>query len=170
MPRYGEIASPEEQRAAAGLPPLGASEVRPVATDADAPAAPATGTVRGSSVDRFVTIALLAYGLLTVITSGLSYLDLATVINQAMGILGVDGEFTNFAQGKLWGTAAAIVLAGGWVATAFLSLRRLRTGKRTWWVPIVGAVCTSLLVSICIAVPMMGDPAFIEYVGSASRG
>lgn len=128
----------------------------------------ATEVKKPRSVDRIITIALLAYGLVNVIMTGLSYLDLPTVLNQSMEILGIDGEFSNFAQGKLWGTVAAIVLVTGWAVTAMLSVRRLRTGKLTWWVPLVGAVVTMLVASICIMVPMMGDPAFIAYLDGAT--
>src|SRR5690606_2848653 len=118
--------------------------------------------------DRVITIALLAYGLFNVIMTGISYLDLPTVMNASMKILGIEGEFTNFAQGRLWGTIAAVLLVVGWVITAWASIRRLRTGKLTWWVPLVGAAATMLIVSICIMVPMLGDPAFMAYVGGAS--
>jgi hypothetical protein len=167
-PQYGELATPEEQRRAAGLPPI--EEFAPAPPPAAAPstvqaAAPA-GTARAKShpVDRFVTIALLAYGLINIVITGLAYLDLPSVMNETMKIMGVEGEFTNFAQGRTWGTIAAIVLAVGWSITAALSIRRLRRGRITWWVPIVGAIATMVVVSICIAVPMMGDPAFVAHL------
>ncbi|WP_337006363.1 MULTISPECIES: DUF6264 family protein [unclassified Microbacterium] len=167
-PQYGELATPEEQRRAAGLPPLGEVVAAP-------PAPPTAGVVppesatdapakRRHPVDRLVTIALLAYGLVNIVITGLSYLDLTSVMNQTMEVLGIEGEFTNFAQGKTWGTIAAIVLALGWSLTAALSIRRLRRGRITWWLPIVGAIATMIVVSICLTVPMMGDPAFIAYL------
>lgn len=182
-PQYGEYATPDEQRRLAGLPPLDA--VTPDASDAAVPSAgsqgvtspvveplvptaPARSITKARPWDRIITIALLAYGLVNVFMTGMAYLDLPTVMNQSMGILGIEGEFTNFAQGKLWGTTAAILLVVGWVITAWLSLRRLRTGKLTWWVPLVGAAATMLIVSICIMIPMMGDPAFMAYVDGMS--
>lgn len=174
----------EEQRRRAGLPPL---EAAPVVADPDAaPSSPsstpearggASGTVvpggeagRTRPADRLITVALLAYGLVNVITTGLSYLDLPVVMNQTMDILGIEGEFTNFAQGKLWGTIAAAVLAVGWTVTAMLSVRRLRRRKVTWWVPLAGAAATMLVVSLCLMVPMLGDPAFIAHLdGIATR-
>ncbi|MEV4666742.1 DUF6264 family protein [Microbacterium sp. LWO12-1.2] len=164
-PQYGELATPEEQRLAAGLPPL--TEVQPaVVAPEPAPQAVVAEPARRRPVDRFATIALLAYGLVNVVMTAMSYLDLPASMNQTMKMMGIDGEFTNFAQGRLWGTIAAIVLVIGWCVTAALSVRRLRRGKLSWWVPIVGAVVTLLVTSICIAVPMMGDPAFMEYVTS----
>lgn len=168
-PQYGEIATLEEQRRAAGLPPI--MEVAPESAQAS-PAQPPTsprGAVRTSRpVDRFVTIALLAYGLVNVVMTGLSYLDFSTAMNEVMTVLGIDGEFTNYAQGRLWGTIAAIVLAVGWSVTAYLSIRRLRSGKVTWWVPIAGAFATMIIASICVAVPMMGDPAFVAFLTSSA--
>lgn len=110
------------------------------------------------------TIALLAYGLVNVIVTGLSYLDIGRVMNESMTILGIEGEFTNYDLGRTWGTIAAIVLALGWCVTAALSIRRLRRGRLTWWVPLVGAAITVIIVSLCLAVPMMSDPAFVAYL------
>lgn len=174
-PLYGEYATPEEQRLRAGLPPVeapveNASPVAvapPPAVPAAAPAGPFPTAPRPRPADRIVTYALLAYGLINVILTSISYSDLPAVMNQSMDILGIEGEFTNLAQGRLWGTIASIVLVVGWAATAALSVRRLRTGKLTWWVPLVGAVVTTLLASFCLVVPMMGDPAFMGFVGGA---
>jgi energy-converting hydrogenase Eha subunit C len=165
-PRYGEIATIEEQRRAAGLPPL--DEVIAEPPTAEPGRSANAVSPRGSSVDRVVTIALLAYGLFSVVSAGLSYLDLAGVMNEAMKVMGIQGEFTNYAAAKTWGTVAAIVLALGWVVTAVLATRRLRRGALAWWVPVVGAAVSSLAVAACIAVPMMGDPAFLEQLRAAS--
>ncbi|WP_431867099.1 DUF6264 family protein [Microbacterium paraoxydans] len=170
-PRYGELATPEEQRLAAGLPPV-AEVIAPSApAPSSAPAPPASAAaspVRPHPVDRFATIALLAYGLVNVVVTGLSYLDIVPVMNQTMGMLGIEGEFTNYAAGRTWGTIAAVVLAVGWCVTAALSIRRLRRGRLTWWLPLVGAVITLGIASFCLVVPMMGDPAFIAYLDQAT--
>ncbi|MFJ4224530.1 DUF6264 family protein [Microbacterium sp. NPDC089695] len=167
-PQYGEFATPEEQRRAAGLPPLDQAphvmvEEAPIASAPDAP-----DVKRSHPVDRVLTIGMLAYGLINVVMTGLSYLDFASAMNQVMGIVGVEGEFTNYAQGRLWGTIAAIVLVAGWSLTAAVSIRRLRRGLIAWWVPIVGAVVTMIATSICVAIPLMGDPAFMEYIARSA--
>lgn len=167
-PQYGELATPEEQRRAAGLPPL--DQGPPVLVD-QAPVAPAHAesvAKRSHPVDRVITIGLLAYGLVNVVMTGLSYLDFTSAMNEVMRIVGVEGEFTNYAQGRLWGTVAAIVLVIGWSLTAAVSIRRLRRGLVAWWVPLVGAVVTMIATSICVAIPLMGDPAFMEYIARSS--
>lgn len=168
-PRYGEYATPDEQRLRAGLPPVEAVVV-PEASVAAAEHLPAAAPAPSRRGDRIITIALLAYGLVNVIFTALSYLDLATPMNEAMKLMGIKGEFTNFGPAKTWGTIAAVVLILGWVVTALLSVRRLRAQKITWWLPLVGAVATFFVVSICISVPLTGDPAFIAYVDSLSAG
>ncbi|MGW9156693.1 DUF6264 family protein [Microbacterium sp. NPDC055665] len=172
-PQYGELATPEEQRRAAGLPPLDEVVVASPMPATPGPAAPGPSAsapaARPHPVDRFVTIGLLAYGLVNIIITGLSYLDLPTVMNETMKILGIEGEFTNFAQGRTWGVIAAITLAVGWSITAALSIRRLRRRRITWWVPIVGALATMIVVTICISVPMMNDPAFVAYMSTVGQ-
>lgn len=164
-PQYGEFASVEEQRLRAGLPPAD------VVDQTVPPLPPVEVSTQVKPVgarpwDRIITIALLAWGLVNVLTSAGAYLDLPSVMNQSMELLGIDGEFTNFQQGRVWGTAAAVILVLGWAMTAFISFRRLRTGKRTWWIPLVGAAITLLIASVCLMVPMMGDPAFMSYLSS----
>ncbi|MBW1638454.1 hypothetical protein G3H63_05075 [Microbacterium resistens] len=174
-PQYGEYATPEEQRRRAGLP----EEVTPpaAATAAPAAAAPATAAPAPTDsaaartprpADRLITIALLAYGLVNVIMSVISYSDVSRLMSESMRILGIDGEFTNYEQGRLWATIASIVLIVGWTATAAWAVTRLRRGRTSWWVPLVGAVVSTVLASICLSVALLGDPAFLAYLGGAS--
>lgn len=168
---YGEYATLEEQRRRAGLPPSDAAAATPMATHAPqqgpgaeqgpAPQAAAARATPGPA-NRVATIALLAYGLLTVIWNVPGYFDLATGLGESIKILGVDAEFTNFAQARLWGAVAAVILVLGWVVTAVLSVGRLRRGRRSWWVPLVGGAVTLLLVSVCAMIPLLGDAALMS--------
>lgn len=163
-PQYGEFATPEEQRRLAGLPPV---EEQPPAPAVAASPEPVAESREPRRWDRIITIALLVYGVFNVFMTGMSYLDLPVVMNESMRILGIEGEFTNFDQARVWGTIAAIVLVAGWVITALISVRRLRASKLAWWVPLVGAVVTMLVASVCISIPMVGDPAFQAYLAGA---
>lgn len=174
-PQYGEFASPEDQRRLSGLPPLdpATADLPPAGFGPVPPAAPAatptaTPSAAGGRVDRIATIALLAYGLVNVITSAASYFNLPGLLNQSLVLLGAEGEISNISQARTWGTVAAFVLVAGYAFTVLRAFRRLKTGRRAWWVPIVGAVVTMMLVAFCIMVPMMGDPAFMEALLSSS--
>lgn len=174
-PQYGEYASPEDQRRLSGLPPLdpATADLPPAGFGPVPPAAPAaaptpTPTAAGGRVDRIVTIALLAYGLVNVVTSASSYFDLPALLNRSLVMFGADAEISNISQARTWGTIAAFVLIAGYAFTVLRAVRRMKSGRRSWWVPLVGAIVTTMLVAFCIMVPMWGDPAFMEALLSSS--
>ncbi len=162
-PQYGEYATPEEQRARAGLPPVEADA--PAAAPPSAPhvapvSAPAAGKRVARPMDRLITFVLLGFGLVNVLTSIGGFTDLASTMNRTLEVLGMEGEFTNYSAARVWGVVAAIVMLAGYAATAWFAFRRLNSGRSAWWVPLAGFAVTMLLVSACLAVPMFGDPAF----------
>jgi Family of unknown function (DUF6264) len=183
-PQYGEYATPEQQqeriRLSGGVPtPAGAPTTAGAPTPAGAPvpvvpvdsdpatwAAPKTDSAVSApprrTVDRVVTIALLAYGLFTVAVTVPQLLDFASFAQTWMEMAGIEGEFSNLAQGRVWGGVAALLFAGGWVVTALLSWRSLARRRISWWIPLVGAVVTIVVVSVCLTVPILSDPAIME--------
>jgi hypothetical protein len=188
-PQYGEYATPEEQRARIAhpdphvaqpsspsrvdasptspfdrVPPPDAYPVRPGFPTAD----DTMRRARRRRVDRVVTAVMLAYGLLNVVFSIPSYVDLASTAASVMKILGVPGTFTNVAQANTWGIAAAVVLAVGYLVTATVSLLRLRAHRRSWWVPLVGVFVTYAVVYACVLVPLLSDPAFVAYMANSA--
>lgn len=194
-PLYGEYATPEQQRESiirggGTLPDVDATPVEapatfaspaavtsaPVPPDApppvgmpavssdDAPPARPAPSLRG---DRIVTIALLVYGLYTVVTTIPQLLDVAGFAETWMQMAGVDAEFTNYESGTLWGRIAAIVFAVGWLLTALWAWHWSTKGRRAVWIPFVGAVVSFILVSACLTVPILGDPALVAAVVGA---
>lgn len=168
-PQYGEYATPEEQqeiiRRSGGTPVLPvASTPEPLATPpASASAVPdaATPTRRR---DRFITVALLAYGLFTVVTTIPQLIDYSSFADTWLQMAGIDASFTATAEGRAWGTAAALIFAAGWIASALLSWWAIVRGALSWWIPLAGAVVTFTLVSLCLSVPLLSDPAVMEGV------
>jgi len=176
-PQYGEYATPEEQRARIQQPDatwaletgqaVDGAHLHPAPADAP-PVAPVPAMTPARGVDRVVTLALLALGALNVVITAVSYFDLAGLADQAMTLLGIEGEFTNIESAQLWGPIAAVVLVAGFALTAFLAWRNLRRGRISWWIPLVGAIVTYIVVYVCIAIPLLGDPAFVAYSTSLS--
>lgn len=176
-PQYGEYATPEEQRAhirdpqAAWVYSPGADAVAPPAAPSVPPRVDPQGPVlRPHPADRIATIALLVYGAINVVFTAVSFLDLPAVAERAMQIMGIPGEFTNVDSARSWGLIAAILLAVGYIVTALLAVRRLRRGRLAWWIPLVGALVTYAIVYVCIAIPLLGDPAFSQYITSPPAG
>lgn len=186
-PAYGEYATPEEQRARIRQPDateaLSSGQALAAGADKiDTPPATASGaaasggSIAGAGtgagappatqrpVDRTITVALLVFGLFTVVTSIAGLIDFSGFADTWMQTAGIDAEFTNYEQGRLWGTIGAIVFSIGWLLTAYLSWRRLRRGRIAFWVPIVGAIVSYIALTACLMVPLLGDPAIADYV------
>lgn len=179
-PQYGEYATPEEQRArirqpdattlAASAGPAIQVEPTPATAVPGRATAPAAAVVerRPRPFDRIVTFALLAYGLVNVVTSIPALVDYGDYTDTVFKLLGVDVELSDPAAGRPWGIAAAIVLAVGWAITAALSLWSLRRGRLTWWIPLVGGIVFTFACGTLMLVPLMSDPAVWDVlVGSA---
>lgn len=163
-PQYGEYATPEEQRARIRQPDPAAAPPPAAAVQPYAPhpphARPTTDAARPTrAADRIITFALLAYGLITVVTAVPQMLDFAGFAQTWMEVAGIEADFTNYAAGTLWGRIGAAVFIGGWLLTALISWRSVRRRRISWWIPLLGAVVTFAVVSVCLAVPLMGDPA-----------
>lgn len=186
-PAYGEYATPEEQRARIKQPDLtrlletgqdpdalkGAvpADSPSLATKPTPPAAtPAAGTLpRGRFADRVATIALLVYGLVNVVTSVPGMIDYQSYVSTVLGLLGIDGELADVAAGRPWGIAAALVLAIGWMLTAYLSWRSLARGRVTWWIPLVAGIVFTFVTAVLLMVPIVSDPALWNAILDSAR-
>lgn len=164
-PQFGEYATPEEQRARIRQPdasrvyePAPVVESAPIAAPQPA-AAPATAKPRPRAVDRIVTFALLAYGLVNVIYTFPALVDFAAYAQRMFDLVGIDATLSDPAAGRPWGIAAALVLAVGWLLTAVLSWLSMRRGRLSWWIPLVGGVVSTFASAMLVLVPLMNDPA-----------
>ncbi|WP_127475775.1 DUF6264 family protein [Microbacterium sulfonylureivorans] len=180
-PQYGEYASPEEQRAHIREPaatwayePNAATQATAAPTAPAVAPAPSAGAAaeprtRPRAVDRIVTFALLAYGLINVVSAFPALVDFVAYADTMFDLLGVDATLTDPAAGKPWGIAAALVLAFGWVLTAGLSWLSMRRGRLSWWIPLVGGVVFTLASGMLVLVPIMNDPAVWDALVSSVR-
>ncbi|SFS08583.1 hypothetical protein SAMN04487846_2400 [Microbacterium sp. cf046] len=184
-PQYGEYATPEEQRARIKQPDMtwlletgqdpDALKGAPPADSPTVPAAPsgvssATPTMRrGRFADRVATIALLVYGLVNVVTSIPSMLDYQAYVTTVLGILGIDGQLADPAADRPWGIAAALVLAIGWLLTAWVSWRRLAKERLTWWIPLVAGIVFTGISGVLLMVPIASDPVLWNAILDSAR-
>lgn len=197
-PRYGEYATPEEQRARIRQPDVtmaldtgrvdpGAAESVPSggalsgsarsagsATGAGSPAtAPTTAGVvagRGRTIDRLAVIALLAYGFVNVLSTIVALSDYGAYAEAMLEMLGVQAELSDASAGQPWAWAAAAVLAIGWLVTAGVSAWNLRRGRWSWWIPLVGGVVFTFASATILIVPLMSDPAVWQAMQDAVVG
>lgn len=191
-PQFGEYASPEEQRARIAEPideqraeELGIAPVIPVdhrhteptlreqtrQTPAQgtsgAPQSPeeASGGRRPVTGDRLATSLLLGLGLIGLIVTMPNLLDLPGLIRPALVQLGVSG-YSSDSLASAMGVLALGLQIAIWIGAVLLSLRSLRAGRLTFWIPLVAGVAANIVVIVCLAIAMGADPAFMEYVRS----
>lgn len=180
QPQYGEYATPEEQRARIKQPDIGlVYEPAPVLDESTAPSVPAPPTARerpaeaaaprSRPVDRIITFALLAYGLVNVISTFPALVDFAAYTDTMLGLLGVDATLSDPAAGRPWGIAAALVLAVGWVLTVVLSWMSLRRGRLSWWIPLAGGIVFTFASAVLALIPLVNDPAVWEAMVASIR-
>ncbi|MDQ1083752.1 MULTISPECIES: DUF6264 family protein [Microbacterium] len=170
-PQFGEYATPEEQRARIQRPEVTEALDAGVAPrpEQPAPAAVASdgarpGVLRGPLWDRILTGGLLAYGLVSTVSTIVQLLDFPHYAESAATVLGADAAYTNLQAGYVWGAAAALVYGIGWLLTAVLSWRRLKRGRVAFWIPIAGFVVTALIAGICVTLALVGDQQFMTAI------
>jgi len=105
-----------------------------------------------------VTIALLVYGLVNVVTGIPSMIDYGAYVSTVLSLMGVEGELADPAAGRPWGIAAALILVIGWMLTAYLSWRSLARGRVTWWIPLVAGIVFTFVTGVLLMVPIVSDP------------
>ncbi|EYT61917.1 hypothetical protein H489_0114555 [Curtobacterium flaccumfaciens UCD-AKU] len=136
--------------------------------DARSGAAPA-GAQRTMPRNRFgrtpadfvLTVGLLAFGLVSVVQS-LSVGDVASTVRRTL-----ETQYTALNDPSALSTAAVIAAITNVVVFALVawwSIRRLRARKRTFWVPLVGAVVATAISTIAFVVVVLQDQAFVDFM------
>lgn len=180
-PRYGEYATPEEQRAAIKAPlshnegvPLSREPRRAAVPSASGPAAPRPLATPGSkpqpaaqarTLDRMVSIMLLAFGLINVLSVLPGFLGLGSVLNSAFQQYGL-GHYTPTTLTSVIGIVLVAVYGGGWIATAAATVLSLRAGRTSFWIPLAAGVVAGIIAMVCFVILFVNDPAFVQYVSS----
>ncbi|RUQ99205.1 DUF6264 family protein [Labedella endophytica] len=194
-PQFGELATPEEQRAAIAVPlDVAASESVPVveadatarekadgkaaakaAAKADRDAEPtladqkesSTGTAVRAPSDRFASWALLGLGLFNILTTSSALIDLPAAITQFFAADDLD-PYGPVGTARVLGIAALVVSVGLWILTLVLVQRRVNAGRISWWIPLVTGLISIIVVLVCVGGAMMIDPAVFQYIQQMS--
>lgn len=163
--QYGEYASPEEQLKAKGQAAdvsLDAS-TEPVAPVADRTPAGGTAPRRAHPVDRIVTIALLGFGLFTVITSIPGYLRMPEAMQTVYDQFGA-GTYSDGELADALGIVAIVSQAAIWILTAAFTVWSLKRDRFSWWIPVVGGAVAFASLMIIVSIALMADPSFVSSI------
>ncbi|MCU1527406.1 MAG: hypothetical protein JWP75_1169 [Frondihabitans sp.] len=188
-PKYGEYAPPgwvspvppvedpapqdPEGRPVTGVTPAGRPDAfrgydAPPPTGAPVPGPPPVPASTGS-FNRLATIALLAFGLVNVISSLFSTSTFASSLLTEMRQFGYplahfQSEGTLHTVGSVSAVAGLVI----YLVIAVWSMRRLRAGRMSWLVPLITGVAVNLLTAIVVITVIMNDPSFSAYMQSSA--
>ncbi|PPI47722.1 hypothetical protein C5E08_07270 [Rathayibacter iranicus] len=126
---------------------------------ASAPAKP----VVAHPVDRLLTIVLLALGVFFAVPALLDPSSFAVTLQELYRTQGI-GNYASPELARILGVVVALAQSLIVAFAVWISIRRLRAGKRAVLVPILGIAATVLLSLIVAAIAILGDPTFAEYV------
>jgi hypothetical protein len=188
-PAYGEYATPEQVARARGMsleeyerhleaitsPPRELPTDRDSTSDASAPAERPARAARqdarsaGSAANRVATIALLAFGLVSVLTSIPQLLNLGAGIQGTFADQGIE-PYTSFALARTLGLVGIVVQLLLWLLALAASVTALRQGRVSWWIPLVAGVIAVIVVGALGVAAILADPAFSAYLASLSPG
>jgi hypothetical protein len=167
-PQYGEYASVDEQIAAGG------HVVEPDSVPTAAPeilAPPVASTrVPGSpprAWDLPLTVALLVLGGYSTVSSIPGFLSFASTLNDLYVASGY-GEYTSTALANGLGIGALVSQSLIYVVTVALAIARLRARKLAFFIPVIGAVVSGVVIFVLVLVAMTSDPALAAWVTSQS--
>jgi len=143
------------------------TDVRSGAVPAGAQGSMARSRFGRTPADFVLTVGLLAFGLVSVVQS-LSVGKVASTVRRTL-----EAQYTALNDPSALSTAAAIAAITNVVVFALVawwSIRRLRARKRTFWVPLVGAVVATAISVIAFVVVVMQDQAFVNFMLRQSGG
>ncbi len=164
-PQYGEYASDQEQ--ARALERSGVAHERAevqAARVSHEPLPPAVSVQSPRrSLDRIVTVFLLAFGAVSVIGGASNFVNLSETLSETMQRFGA-GEYQATAQTAGIGIALLVSQILFWLAAAVISYRRIVRHKLTWWVPVLAGVLSFVVLTVLLGSLLMSDPAFIASI------
>ncbi len=127
--------------------------------------------------DRFITWGLLGLAAFSVITGLGDYLNLTQTLNAAYDQLMamepglVLAPYANPGIAKLLGWAVVMSQAVIIGLTFWWAIRRMRSGKLAFWIPVVGFAVSSVIVLIAMILAFVADPtawnALLTYIQNA---
>lgn len=172
-PQYGAYASAAEQRVRSGDansavdPALVPRDMPPESGSAPASRATHAPQTPARVMDRVVTIALLAFGLYSIITGIGLYADPYALLDA----LRLDAELSDPGLIQGLGVASIVVMFVGWLATTWFVWRRGAAGRSMWWIALLAGVVFTFVGAMLVAVPLVMDPgvfdAFVAQQGIA---
>ncbi len=130
------------------------------------PLTPEEKKERSLALDRMITWGLIFVAIFSVYTGLNEYINPRASMNVLVDELNT--LFPNFDMPPFSAMSFAVTM--GWVAVTIQAILlalvvwysrvRMKAKKKSWWIPVVGAVAANILSTACIFASLFADPGF----------
>jgi hypothetical protein len=125
----------------------------------------------GRRVDRVVTFVLLGLAVYNVVSALVLVPRFSTTLLDTLRRGGYDvSSFSGEADLQRAGTTIAIVSVVVFALMIWWTLRRLRVGKVTFFVPLVAGIVVSVVQLVLVFSIFLADPAFVQSILDSGAG
>jgi len=142
---------------------------------APTPLTPEEKQERSLALDRFITWGLIFVGVYSVFSGLADYINPRPVMNALVDELNTlmpdfnMGTFTGVAFATQMGWIAVTIQAVILALVVWKSRERMQAKKKSWWVPVIGAVISNVLSTACIFISLLADPGFQEAINNMAN-
>ena len=146
-----------------------ASQPSPAPTSPQSNTSPAGAQAkRPNTVDKIGTIFLLVVGIFGALQMALAMMSLGTTFRLIGAAPGVE-DFSVPAWLDPTGKVIGIALLAFYGIVLVYSIRRLRAGKLTFWVPLAAGVIVTVLVLAVVMIGIMTTPDLVNILGNPEK-
>jgi hypothetical protein len=121
------------------------------------------------SRDALLTVMLLGIGLAWVLWSIPNSVDFADTLNRSYALQGYTGHYGPVALASTIGLIMNISSITLWAITCGVSIAALRRHRRAFYIPLIGAVVTGVVVLALTLIAMLNDPGLMAYMSSLQK-
>jgi len=139
----------------------------PVVAAPTPPPAPVAAPAPNRTRDIVITTLFLLVGVYDVVTGFSGFASLGAALAQAYEVQGIPG-FESRTLADQVGVGINIAKSAVLVLTIAVSLLFIARHRRAFWVPLAGGVLAFLIVSVCVLVVILQDPALLAWAGTQS--
>jgi hypothetical protein len=121
-------------------------------------------------VDRLVTFVLLGFGLSNVFSVVTDAFNGGSVMRESVAVMGESYEhLADALPAWLW-QGQAIIYAVVWLVTLIVSITSMRAGRRSWWIPLVGAFVAFILFAAIFIIALGENPELMQIIPTPVPG
>ena len=115
-----------------------------------------------------ISVGLLIYGFLNVVSGFFQYADLGAYLDELYKMFGI-GNYVEKGMERPIGIAIVAVNLISFTLVAWFTVRALRGGRIGFWIPLVGGLVATVASTIFLQILLADDPALATYLDGQFR-